>query len=884
MKKLMKRFLITMCCLLIIFFIITCCVERTLDTDVNTLKNSKEMLKVQSKVTKVINKEIKSNLLKEETISFKNCDYEFTDEDTLKITKYLGDSDSVIIPDKIEGNVVEQISQNAFKNTKNLELIKISKKIGNDKFEILDFEKNEELSDNNYIAYTTTKEYNENYLKYLDFDQELKNRIRAVPSKLIESNDSDIELVFAGPETSTPEKFDLRDMMTIQVEDQGDLGICYAYAAMKSVETNIALRYHIVNNFSEIHAAVLSEQGYSGYLGTVYDKYFKTGYGPINESVLSKEKVIKGYKKGDTINKIIYNYCVNNKITQKQLNKVLKNLKQNRTEPEYYVMSIEDISLPLSSSASKGNIEDIKEQIIKNGSVSATVVDPHEQKLCKKYNGKTVMNALSKYSPYRNEYEPSNQGYHEISIIGWNDNFSRLDFPEEFRPQNDGAFLALNSFGSQWGDNGCFWISYEDSMVYTNLNVVTEVNKGKVDINKAIIDPGTFKNEYKYTGHEIKQSIDLIYNGQILNNCLGEDDLGDYKIEYTNNIKPGTATMKIIGTGRFTGSITKTFKINGKGIEKAKITLSNTSFEYNGKAKKPTATVKLGKKTLKQNDDYKLSYSNNINAGDATIIITGKGMYEGKATASFKITPKSIAKFEVDKIPAQEQTENSIEPSVTIKDGSKILTKDVDYSLSYKNNKDVGTATVTITGKGNYKGTNKVKFEILLSAVKGLIATDTEANSITLKWDKNENATGYEIYMSTSKDGNYSKIKTISKNTTVTFKKSKLEEGKKYYFKIRAYKTINSKNEYGAYSNILKASTLKSIESATVSEIANQTYTGKEIKPSITIKYEKTKLKEGTDYTLSYQNNVKKGTATIVITGNGEYAGTMKKTFKIVKK
>ncbi len=133
------------------------------------------------------------------------------------------------------------------------------------------------------------------------------------------------------------------------------------------------------------------------------------------------------------------------------------------------------------------------------------------------------------------------------------------------------------------------------------------------------------------------------------------------------------------------------------------------------------------------------------------------------------------------------------EPSVVVKNGNTTLKKDTDYKVSYKNNKNVGTATVTITGTNN----------------------DKETNQYTGKIEKT--------------------------------------------FKITA----------------------KKISKAKVTGIKDKEYTGKAIKQSITIKDGKTKLKDKTDYTIKYSSNKKVGTATITITGKGNYTGTVKKTFKI---
>jgi len=134
---------------------------------------------------------------------------------------------------------------------------------------------------------------------------------------------------------------------------------------------------------------------------------------------------------------------------------------------------------------------------------------------------------------------------------------------------------------------------------------------------------------------------------------------------------------------------------------------------YNGKVIKPSPDVTFGDIKLVKGTDYTLSYENNIDAGTATVTIRGKGKFTGTKSINFKINPKSIASSAADQIPAQKYTGYSVYPAVTVKDGDRTLQKSVDYYTSFSNNKAVGKATVTINGKGNYKGSITADFYIL---------------------------------------------------------------------------------------------------------------------------------------------------------------------------
>lgn len=149
-------------------------------------------------------------------------------------------------------------------------------------------------------------------------------------------------------------------------------------------------------------------------------------------------------------------------------------------------------------------------------------------------------------------------------------------------------------------------------------------------------------------------------------------------------------------------------------------------------------------------------------------------------------------------------------PSVTVLDsmGAK-LTKDTDYTVTYGSGcKNVGKYGVTITYKGNYSGSKTLYFTILPKTTK-ITKTTAKKNQITIKWNKiSAQRTGYQIQY--SKKSNFSskksvKIKTNTTSTTI----KKLTKNKKYYIRIRTYKTINSKTYYSAWSAVKSVKTKK---------------------------------------------------------------------------
>ena len=142
------------------------------------------------------------------------------------------------------------------------------------------------------------------------------------------------------------------------------------------------------------------------------------------------------------------------------------------------------------------------------------------------------------------------------------------------------------------------------------------------------------------------------------------------------------------------------------------VKLARTSHTYEGKAIEPAVNIE----GLKENEDYTVSYENNVNAGTGKAVIRGTGGYEGTVEKDFTITPASISDADVKAIDAQEYTGKAVEPEVTLTFGGKTLEKDKDYTVSYSNNTEAGTAKAAVSGKGNFRGSRDVGFTIEKSA------------------------------------------------------------------------------------------------------------------------------------------------------------------------
>ena len=242
-------------------------------------------------------------------------------------------------------------------------------------------------------------------------------------------------------------------------------------------------------------------------------------------------------------------------------------------------------------------------------------------------------------------------------------------------------------------------------------------------------------------------------------------------------------------------------------ISKASVTLSTSTYAYDGKAKKPGVTVKLNGKTLKNGTDYTVSYSNNTKVGTATVKITGKGNYTGSVSKTYNIK-NNFKKATVSGISTKAFTGKNITQSITVKYNGKTLKKGTDYTVSYSNNKSIGTATVKIAGKGSYTGTITKTFKIN-PAKQEIQKLKAKSKAFFVDWAQKGSATGYEIQYATNSKFTSAKKVTITNNKTDKATVSKLSGKKKYYVRVRSYTTVKGTKYYGAWSASKSVTTKK---------------------------------------------------------------------------
>lgn len=254
---------------------------------------------------------------------------------------------------------------------------------------------------------------------------------------------------------------------------------------------------------------------------------------------------------------------------------------------------------------------------------------------------------------------------------------------------------------------------YNNTAVGTAAAVVTGIGryKGSVILNYSIVQADISKVSVKAVpgcianGLPQRPEIYATFNGIYV-----EQDK-DFTCTYSNNVAAGTATAIMKGIGNFTGTKTVTFAIAQAGAFTVE---PLTALDYIGSARNPTPVVRSTAtgNLLSAGTDYTVKYTNNTNAGYASVVVTGNGAYAGVATVGFIIKPKDISSLTIPAIPNQTYDGSPIAASFRLIDGSKELIYGTDYVCTFGNNIAVGTATVQITGAGNYIGTASGTFAI----------------------------------------------------------------------------------------------------------------------------------------------------------------------------
>ncbi|MDE7321210.1 MAG: hypothetical protein K2N73_00520 [Lachnospiraceae bacterium] len=385
-----------------------------------------------------------------------------------------------------------------------------------------------------------------------------------------------------------------------------------------------------------------------------------------------------------------------------------------------------------------------------------------------------------------------------------------------------------------------------------------------------------------------------------------EDGTDNYKISYENHKEVGTASVVITGveTGKYVGSCSKTFTIKGTpfSAKTIEVTELQAKMPYTGRTiyQNPVLIDKASKAVLEKNVDYRITYANNRNAGKATMTITGLNKYSGTIKQTFTIDKVELtAEMLQQDAMTVKQNRAGVTPDVELIYEGRTLVKDVDYKLTYTNNKNTTTDTrkayISIAGKGNFKGSIK-------DAVKLTIEPKSwDSGEITVEVaDMKYKASTKEYKPNPVVYDNGRKL-TKNKDYTVAYASNKKEDivlteggeipvnghtasviitltGSDYVVNPEDAESSKQTFDFLIISKLISEAkiVLKSDKTQYFSQ-----YGTRPGKDDLIVTYRNTEVKSDEYDIISYSKNDKKGSATLVVQGKGQYGGTKKVTFKI---
>ncbi len=222
----------------------------------------------------------------------------------------------------------------------------------------------------------------------------------------------------------------------------------------------------------------------------------------------------------------------------------------------------------------------------------------------------------------------------------------------------------------------------------------------------------------------------------------------------------GSSTVTV----RYGNGIASTFEVRVSPYDIANAQVSTSDATYDGTAKQPGVTVGVNWQELQLGRDYTVAYRNNVNAGTAQVVVTGKGNYTGTRTESFTIYPASVWQAQV-KAPDQTYTGKALTPKATVTLDGKTLKEGRDYTLSYQDNVGPGWGTVIVRGVGNYTGETRGYFSIAeppAPALPTIIPSQPTPGEVAIKgiWKRLWGENAYGTMAAISNEG-WSSSKTV---------------------------------------------------------------------------------------------------------------------------
>ncbi len=197
---------------------------------------------------------------------------------------------------------------------------------------------------------------------------------------------------------------------------------------------------------------------------------------------------------------------------------------------------------------------------------------------------------------------------------------------------------------------------------------------------------------------------------------IGEDVLTkdvDYVVSYENNVNTGKGKVNVNGIRKYANGTYSEFNISQRDIKNVTVGAIEAQ-TFTGKEITPELTITdvVNEEDIITTDEYSIEYKQNINAGTATVTISGKDNYTNSKSITFNIVPKTMTAENIKDVPQQTYTGNEVKPALTISYLDNTIVEETDYDVEYINNVNAGEATAKVTFKGNYAGVVEKKFII----------------------------------------------------------------------------------------------------------------------------------------------------------------------------
>lgn len=433
-------------------------------------------------------------------------------------------------------------------------------------------------------------------------------------------------------------------------------------------------------------------------------------------------------------------------------------------------------------------------------------------------------------------YCPKKDGNHAVAIVGWDDSYSRMNFNSSSRPKRNGAWIVKNSYGATYqgkplGDYGYMYVSYEDA----SLREIVAYDMVKAS--------QAYDNNYQYDGTANPALSWGLASGTTYANVFKTKASKSGYNEVLKAVSVDVLTTNVkYSLQVYTGVTSTSNPTKGKAMFSKPQTGTLTEAGYNQIVLKSPVTLTAGEKysvviTLRAADGGSVSMAceSQYNAGWISFS-TAVGKAQGYIYRNKKWYDcgdyREIGSGNTCNLRIKAYTDNTVQKT-TYKLNNKTMgiSKGSSATLSLKvtpssvkrkvtwtsSNKSVATVsssgkvkakaygTATIKAKfvaGSKTKTLSCKVTVGPSKVKSFKVTGSK-KKITVRWKKNNAASGYVIYYSKNKSSGYKTLVTITSKTKTKYIKKKLKKGT-YYVKMRPYLTKSGKKLYGSYTAVKK--------------------------------------------------------------------------------